>query len=148
MMKRTALLATVLALGPVSAQAEPCAWAPKQIVSQFLDAFYGQGKVRAAFMAWVDPGYIQHNPFAANGRDAAIAFLEPFVAAHPEWHGEIKRVIAEGDLVVVHSHVRWTKSDRGNAVVDIFRVAGCKVVEHWDVLQPVPETSANANTMF
>ena len=147
MMRPMAIVAALL-LVPAQARAEPCAQSPKQVVTRFLDLFYGQGKVREAFMTWADPGYIQHNPFAATGRDAAIGFLEPFVAAHPDMHAEIKRSIAEGDLVMVHSRVSWARDDRGNAVVDIFRVAGCKVVEHWDVLQPVPEKSANANTMF
>ncbi|WP_353226792.1 nuclear transport factor 2 family protein [Novosphingobium sp.] len=141
-------LALALAVLPVPALAEPCTSTPKQIVSSFLDLFYGQHAVREAFMTYVDPGYIQHNPYAATGRDAALAFLEPFAASHPEQHAEVKRVIAEGDMVVAHSFVRWTRDDRGAAVVDIFRVANCKVVEHWDVLQPVPEKSANANTMF
>ena len=147
-MLRTTMMATALLLVPVAAQAEPCALTPKQVVTRFLDLFYTQGKVREAFMTWADPGYIQHNPYAATGRDAAIGFLEPFVASHPDMHTEMKRTIADGDLVMVHSHVSWTRDERGNAVVDIFRVSGCKVVEHWDVLQPIPEKSANANTMF
>jgi predicted SnoaL-like aldol condensation-catalyzing enzyme len=121
---------------------------PKQVVTAFMTQFYIQKDVRGAFETWVDPGYIQHNPMAATGRDAAIGFLEPFFKANPGIKYEIKRVIAEGDLVVVHSWGRFAENDRGMAVVDILRVKGCKVVEHWDVLQPVPEKSANSNTMF
>jgi predicted SnoaL-like aldol condensation-catalyzing enzyme len=61
---------------------------------------------------------------------------------------DIKRVIAEGDLVVLHVHSRNTLSDRGRAVVDIFRVADGKIIEHWDVIQAVPAKSQNPNTMF
>ena len=143
---RRLLLALLLA--PMPAFAEPCALTPRETVIRFLDLFYTQHKVRKAFMTYVDPGYIQHNPFAASGRDAAIAFLEPFAAAHPDQSAEIRRIIADGDIVAAHVHVKWTKGERGAAVVDIFRVKDCKVVEHWDVFQPVPETSANANTMF
>ncbi len=60
----------------------------------------------------------------------------------------LKRVIAEDDLVVLHYHLKMTPDDLGQAVVDIFRVEDGRIVEHWDVLQPVPAESANTNTMF
>src|ERR1700746_4219896 len=68
---------------------------------------------------------------------------------HPDARGEIKRVFVDGDHVILHSH--WhglSDNPRGEAVVDIFRLEGGKVLEHWDVIQPIPETSANSNTMF
>ncbi|HQS95530.1 MAG: hypothetical protein B7X90_05930 [Novosphingobium sp. 17-62-19] len=144
--------AIAFALTASAAQAEECKLTPKEVVSQFMDEFYMQKKVRSSFEKWVDPGYIQHNPFAATGRDAAIAFLEPFVANNPTQKTKIHRVIADGNIVAVHSH-GWNEmgdaaAKRGFAVVDIFRVEGCKVMEHWDVLSPVPETAANTNTMF
>ena len=70
-------------------------------------------------------------------------------ANHPDAHGEIKRVFADGDYVILHSQWRGlTDSARGEAVVDIYRLEDGKVVEHWDVIQPIPETAANKNTMF
>ena len=145
-------IAIALALTTTAAQAKTCKMMPKQVVSQFMDEFYVQKKVRSSFEKWVDPGYIQHNPFAATGRDAAIAFLEPFVANNPGQKTKIHRIIADGNMVAVHSH-GWNEdgdaaAKRGFAVVDIFRVQGCRVMEHWDVLSPVPETAANTNTMF
>lgn len=144
--------AIAFALTASAAQAEPCKFTPKEVVSQFMDEFYIQKKVRSSFEKWVDPGYIQHNPYAATGRDAAIAFLEPFVANNPTQKTTIHRIIADGNIVAVHSH-GWNETGdaaakRGFAVVDIFRVDGCKVMEHWDVLSPVPEAGANTNTMF
>jgi len=130
------------------ASAGSCGLTPKQIVTRFMTTFYVDRKVREAFETWVDPGYIQHNPMAATGRDAAVGFLAPFFEQHPEMHYSIKRIIADGDLVAVHSHGAMGANDRGLAVVDILRVKGCKVVEHWDVVQPVPEKSANGNGMF
>lgn len=145
-------IAIALALTTTAAEAKTCKMTPKQVVSQFMDEFYMQKKVRSSFEKWVDPGYIQHNPFAATGRDAAIAFLEPFVANNPSQKTKIHRIIADGNMVAVHSH-GWNEdgdaaAKRGFAVVDIFRVQGCRVMEHWDVLSPVPETAANTNTMF
>ena len=71
-----------------------------------------------------------------------------FTQNFPELRMETKRIIAEGDYVVLHSHLILKPGDRGSAVVDIFRLENGKIVEHWDVVQEVPETSANNNTMF
>ena len=137
-----------LALTVANAEAASCRLKPKQVVTRFMTRFYVDKKVREAFETWVDPGYVQHNPMAATGREAAIGFLEPFFAQHPDIHYSIARVIADGNLVAVHSHGKFAADDRGVAVVDILRVEGCKVMEHWDVVQPVPEKSANSNGMF
>jgi predicted SnoaL-like aldol condensation-catalyzing enzyme len=151
---RYALLATTLALAAAhsgaatAADTAKCRLSPKQVVTRFMTALYIDKQVRTAFETWVDPGYIQHNPMAQTGRQAAIEFLEPFFAQHPDIHYSIKRVIADGNLVAVHSHGSFSAEDRGIAVVDILRVEGCKVAEHWDVVQPVPEKAANSNGMF
>jgi len=137
-----------LALTAVNAEAADCRLKPKEVVTRFMTQFYVDKKVREAFETWVDPGYVQHNPMAATGRDAAVNFLEPFFATHPDIHYSIARIIADGNLVAVHSHGKFDADDRGVAVVDILRVEGCKVMEHWDVVQPVPEKSANSNGMF
>ena len=144
---RLALILTALA-ATTPAHAGQCKLTPKQVVTRFMTNFYVEKQVRKAFETWVDPGYVQHNPMAATGRAAAIAFLEPFIAANPGVHYEIKRIIADGNLVAVHSWGRMSDTDRGMAVVDILRVRGCKVMEHWDVVQPVPEKAANTNGMF
>jgi predicted SnoaL-like aldol condensation-catalyzing enzyme len=147
----TLCLAALLLAANATAAAAPaakCTLRPKQVVTQFMTRFYIDKKVREAFETWVDPGYIQHNPLAETGRDAAIKFLEPFFATHPDIHYTIARIMADGNLVAVHSHGVFAAGERGIAVVDILRVEGCKVMEHWDVAQPVPEKSANTNGMF
>ena len=130
------------------AMAESCKLTPREVATKFFDEFYTKKQVRSAFETWVAPGYIQHNPMAATGRDAAIAFLEPFFKSNPQISYSIKRVIADGDLVAVHSHGTFSAGDRGMAIVDIVKIVDCKVVEHWDVIQAVPEQSMNTNTMF
>jgi predicted SnoaL-like aldol condensation-catalyzing enzyme len=142
------LLIVSLAMAAAKSSAADCRLTPKEVVTRFMTRFYVDKKVREAFETWVDPGYVQHNPMAATGRDAAINFLEPFFAQHPDIHYSIARVIADGNLVAVHSHGKFAPDDRGVAVVDILRVEGCKVMEHWDVVQSVPEKSANSNGMF
>jgi predicted SnoaL-like aldol condensation-catalyzing enzyme len=142
------LMAAAAMVSANPAAAASCKLTPKQVVTRFMTTFYIDKQVRRAFETWVDPGYIQHNPMAATGREAAIGFLEPYVASNPGMRYEIKRIIAEGNLVVVHSWGRMNDADRGRSIVDILRVQGCKVMEHWDVEQDVPETAANTNTMF
>jgi predicted SnoaL-like aldol condensation-catalyzing enzyme len=95
-----------------------------------------------------DP-YRQHNPLIEDGMEGLHKFVAWIRANRPDAHGEIKRVFADGDFVILHSH--WhglSDNPRGEAVVDIYRLEDGKVVEHWDVIQPIPETAANSNTMF
>ena len=142
------LLTAALTCAAAIADADQCRLTPKEVVTRFMTKLYIDKQPRAAFETWVEPGYIQHNPLAKSGRDAASAFLEPFFQSHPEASYSIKRIIADGNLVAVHSHAKFTADDRGLAIIDILRVDHCKVAEHWDVAQPVPEKSANTNGMF
>jgi predicted SnoaL-like aldol condensation-catalyzing enzyme len=141
-----ALLAVMAA--PVFAEEAPKTCTTRDVANGFIPLFYEQGKVREAYETWVAPDYKQHNPNATDGRDAAIAFLEPFYQRNPTHRMTVKRVLVDGDLFAVHLHGQTGPQDRGAAAVDILRVKDCKIVEHWDVTQAVPEKSANANGMF
>lgn len=121
---------------------------PKEITVEFFKmAFTDRQPVKAAKKYISETKYIQHNPEGADGRDVFIKGFAQYIL-NSDYKAEIKRVIAEGDLVVVHAHGKATSKDKGEAVVDIFRVEDGKIVEHWDVIQQVPEKSANNNTMF
>jgi predicted SnoaL-like aldol condensation-catalyzing enzyme len=120
----------------------------KKIVREFYDLALNQKKPEEAVSKYIGKVYRQHNPNAGDGPEEFINFVKGFVKQYPELHFDFKRFIAEGDLVVVHSHLKLNPSDRGTAVMDIFRVDKGKAVEHWDVLQQIPEKSANKNTMF
>ncbi|MBB5985233.1 nuclear transport factor 2 family protein [Sphingobium lignivorans] len=148
----TGVMALALGLAGIAAPAQAaegqCDLTARQVVERFIPLFYEQKDVRTAFMTWVAEDYIQHNPVAKDGRDNGIAALEPFFRSMPELRYTVARVIAEGDLVVVHNKLQMNAQDRGSAVVDIFRVENCKIVEHWDVIQPIPEKSANPHPMF
>jgi predicted SnoaL-like aldol condensation-catalyzing enzyme len=120
----------------------------RNVVNYYTHAFNDQ-EPEDAVRLYVGDRYIQHNPLAADGTQAFIDFVNSFTAQFPQLNVDIKRVIAECDLVMTHSHLTLSPSDRGSAVADIFRLdRGGKIVEHWDVIQAVPETSANDNTMF
>jgi predicted SnoaL-like aldol condensation-catalyzing enzyme len=118
------------------------------IVRQFYDLAFNQRQPEEAVRRYVGGYYRQHNPNAADGPEPFIAYVKWVTTANPELRVDFKRFIAEGDLVVVHSHVRPSSDARGRAVIDIFRVEDGKVVEHWDVVQDVPENPKNQNTMF
>jgi predicted SnoaL-like aldol condensation-catalyzing enzyme len=92
--------------------------------------------------------YRQHNPNAGDGTEPFIGFVKWITGANPQLRVDFKRFIAEDDLVVVHSHNVPVPGTKGRAVIDIFRLEDGKIVEHWDVVQEVPETAKNANTMF
>jgi predicted SnoaL-like aldol condensation-catalyzing enzyme len=120
----------------------------KQIVVAYYTLAFNDKQPEEAVARYVGDRYIQHNPQAPDGPEAFIAFVRGFAGQFPELSIEIKRVIAEGDLVMTHGLIKTSRDDRGMAAADIFRLEDGKVVEHWDVVQPVPETAANDNTMF
>lgn len=122
--------------------------ANKLKVLEFYDLAFNQGEPQKAVEQYVGSRYIQHNPAAGDGGDAFVGFVTWYRGEFPELSVELKRVIAEGDLVVTHGVIKTSPQDRGTAAVDIFRLEDGKIVEHWDVLQPVPEEAANDNTMF
>ena len=122
--------------------------ANKRIVHEWHELAINQRKPEEAVAKYLGPHYRQHNPGAADGPEPFIAFVKQFAQTYPDFRMESKRIIAEGNYVVLHSHLIPKPGDRGMAVVDIFRLENGKIVEHWDVVQEVPETSANNNTMF
>jgi predicted SnoaL-like aldol condensation-catalyzing enzyme len=120
----------------------------KIIVREFCDLAFNQRQPDAAVAKYVGKTYRQHNPMAGDGPEPFIGFVKWITGENPELRFDFKRFISEGDLVVVHSHLRPSPDVRGTAVMDIFRLEQGKIVEHWDVLQDVPETAQNQNTMF
>ncbi|MBC7987745.1 MAG: nuclear transport factor 2 family protein [Sphingomonadaceae bacterium] len=120
----------------------------RRVVTAFAELFWNQRDVRQAFETHVREDYIQHNPLAPDGRAPAISALSGFFAASPTLSYEIHRIIVDGNLAAVHTRMRRNTEDRGFAVVDIFRLEDGLIVEHWDVIQEVPEQSANPHPMF
>ncbi|MFC4349817.1 nuclear transport factor 2 family protein [Kordiimonas lipolytica] len=102
---------------------------------------------KAADECFGDP-YIQHHPRLEDGRDSLIALFRARAKRYPEYSARIVRSAASGDLVWLHMHVKRSPEERGGAVVNIFRMKDGKMVEHWGVAMPVPETSKNDNGMF
>ena len=119
----------------------------RAVITDFARLFYTEKQVRTAFERYVAADYIQHNPGIADGRAAAIAALEPKFSS-PSARFAVKRILVDGEYAMIHLHARPDEQSRGGAVADIYRLHGGKVVEHWDVLQPIPAESKNPHPMF
>jgi predicted SnoaL-like aldol condensation-catalyzing enzyme len=153
----TALLATVASHAACAQDsAMPAATATRNLaqeesnralVVRFYDTVFNRHDLSIASTV-LAPNYIQHNPRVPSGSAPFISVFTERFKANPEARSMIVRSAADGDLVFLHVHSTRDPQDRGNAIVDIFRVDQGKIAEHWDVIQPVPEHAANDNTMF
>jgi len=151
-MSRPLLIAGLAALAVIVARPALAADAKqmeenKKTVAAFYDAALNQKDFDAA-SKYLGNRYTQHNPTAADGPEGLKAFLAFLRDKFPNNRSEIKRIFADGDYVIVHVHAVREPGTRGNAIVDIFKLENGKVVEHWDVVQPIPEKPANNNGMF
>lgn len=120
----------------------------KKIVVDFYEGVFLKHQVAAYADRYIGDQYIQHNPNVPDGKMPFVNFFTQKFNHNPQAKNVIKKAIAEGNLVVLHVHSTENDSDRGRAIIDIFRVENGKIVEHWDVIQNIPEKSQNSNTMF
>ena len=136
------------AKGPVTLQSERARLARnKKLVLAFYEKMIGE-KDPVAARRYMGETYVQHSAYAEDGFEGVAAFARQFKAEFPQHRYEVKKVIAEGDMVVLHLHGINGMSPHGEQVVDIFRVKDGKVVEHWDVIQPIPADARNPNGTF
>ncbi|PEQ42817.1 pyruvate kinase [Bacillus cereus] len=119
----------------------------KKMVVDFYNEVFNKHNIDI-IPKYVSEDYKQHNPFVADGRKAFMDFFKEDFVKNPNSSAEMKRVVAEGDTVALHVHSRTNSQDKGVAIVDIFRIKDGKIVEHWDVIQEIPNEAANNNTMF
>ena len=119
----------------------------KEVALSFLRAA-ASGKVREAFQKHVAPGFRHHNPYFRGDAESLMIGMEENAAKNPNKVLEVQRAIEEGDLVAIHSRLRMKPGEPGLALVHIFKFHGDRIVELWDLGQPVPENSLNENGMF
>lgn len=107
-----------------------------------------EGQPRKAVELYVGAEYIQHNPLVGDGPEPFIAYFERMAREYPEKSIDFVRAIAEGDLVALHTHQVWPGNDE-YVTMDFFRFDdNGKIVEHWDAIQQIPESTLNGNTMY
>jgi predicted SnoaL-like aldol condensation-catalyzing enzyme len=135
------------ASNPPHTRAPSASDANKAIVLDFIDKAVNRGDFEAA-ARHVGASYTQHSPIIRDGMEGLRAHLQQLRQSFPLVRAEVKRIFAEGDFVVAQVHARRHPDDPGLAIIDIFRLEGGKLVEHWDVRQPVPEDIAHRNGMF
>ncbi len=145
--KSFVLVALMVALLPAQAEEPAQLKKNKEIVVAFYNKALNDKDAEAA-IAMMGPTYTQHNAGIADGKEGFRQFVTAFRQRFPQSHSQIVRVFAEGDYVILHVHMVREPGTRGEAVVDIFRLEDGKLVEHWDVLQPIPEQMPHSNTMF
>ncbi|MBN1458459.1 MAG: ester cyclase [Armatimonadetes bacterium] len=121
--------------------------AKKERVVEFYDALINR-KDFVAVSAFIGKHYRQHNPLVADGPEGLAAFVDFLKTEYPDAQAEVKRVLADGDYVVLHVHSVRVPGSLGRAITEIFRLEEGKVVEHWDTIQEILEVSANPNGMF
>ena len=121
--------------------------ANKKAVQEFYDLIINKKDFESA-RKYMGDRYKQHNPLVADRPEGLKAFIEFLKTNFPEARSEIKRVLADGNYVILHVHSIRPPNMRGRAIIEIFRLENGKIDEHWDVIQEIPEESANPNGMF
>lgn len=119
----------------------------KNAASNFL-MMVASGKVNEAYGKYIDANFKHHNAWYKGDAGSLKKGMEENAAQSPDKVLEIKRIIQDGEMVVVHSHIKQNPQDRGAAVVHIFRFSNEKIIELWDVGMAVPENIVNENGMF
>ena len=123
--------------------------ATRFVVESFYRRALEQKAVRAAFEGYVNPDFVEHKPDIASGdREGAIRFLEGLIAEAPQARWELLRVVAEGDTAAVHARMVPAPGAPAYAIADFFRVANCRIVEHWDVVAAPPKDAPNRVPRF
>ena len=136
-----------LAMASVTAQDKQKPIDNRRAFAQFINLFFHKNDVEGAYRQFVSEDLIQHNSRMGQGRDSAVAAIKS-LRSKPGATSSVQHILVDGNLAAVHYRGQLSKDDRGAAVVEIFRFNKGKIVEHWDMFQPLPKTARNAHPMF
>jgi len=146
-LKLSVILLLVACSGSATAERSKQEQTNLDLVVEFYNLALNDKNVEKA-KTYLGDKYVQHNPVAQDGPEGFVGFINYLKNQFPQNHNEIKQAFVDGDHVFLHVHSKRTPDARGSAIIDIFRLENGKIVEHWDVIQEIPEQSANNNTMF
>ena len=123
---------------------------PEAVIRGYLDVGLAQNNPGAAAEKYIADDFRQHSPHIADGKSALVEYFKSRTADpnSPARSSYVSHILSDADLVLVLRHVVNGPEDRGVMYADLFRVRRGKIVEHWDVIQAVPEKSVNGNTMW
>ena len=119
----------------------------KYIAREFLK-LAANGHSHEAFRLYVGANFKHHNAYFKGDANTLMLAMEESSRKNPNKSFQIHHALRDGDLVAVHSHVKQNSTDLGSAVVHIFRFEADKIVELWDLGQPIPKETVNENGMF
>src|SRR3954447_12402927 len=142
-----AVMLTALASPAAFAASEAQQEANRKVVLDFYEKGLNQKDADAA-IALMGNRYVQHNPNAADGPEGFRKFIGFLREKFPNSRSEIKRSFVDGDFIILHVHAVREPGQRGSAIIDVFKLENGKIIEHWDVAQPIPDNPANNNGMF
>jgi predicted SnoaL-like aldol condensation-catalyzing enzyme len=120
----------------------------KRLVTEFYELAINRREPAEAVRKYIELPYRQHNPEVADGPDGFIQYISGMQQKHPRLKVVISKVLADDDIVALHVHLTREANDPGLAIAELFRLKSGKIVEHWDVVQPVPANTASGNSMF
>jgi predicted SnoaL-like aldol condensation-catalyzing enzyme len=119
-----------------------------QTVREFVQTAFIEGRAQDAVDSFIGDRYVQHNPDVPDGIEGFKGIVAETKDKYPNFIFDTRKVIADDDHVCLHSYLSYDGNPPGISVMDIFRLEDGKIVEHWDVLQPIPEKQAHGNGMF
>jgi predicted SnoaL-like aldol condensation-catalyzing enzyme len=143
----TILLIIFVSINPAYAMNDKQAEMNKQNVIDFYNAVVNEKDFNAATQ-YFGPRYTQHNPTATDGPEGLKIFIQFLRDKYPQSKNEIKHIYIDGDYIILHVHSVRESGTLGRAIIDVFKLENNKIIEHWDVIQDIPEISANQNGMF
>jgi predicted SnoaL-like aldol condensation-catalyzing enzyme len=120
----------------------------KRLVTEFYELAINQRKPSEAARKYIGLPYRQHNPEVADGPDGFVQYIAEMQKKHPKLKVAISKALADDDMVALHVHLTREANDPGLAIAELFRMENGKIVEHWDIVQPVPQKTASGNSMF
>lgn len=113
-----------------------------KVVANFFQHLMNEHDFEYTLKNYSGGSYLQHNRAIPNEMTGLVSYVKEMTKRFPEYSFDVKRIIASGDFVVLHSHTTLKAKHRGNEkkgfiITDTFRLKDGKLAEHWDAIQPI-----------